>query len=380
MAKIELITKNLDKPCIKIDNIVIEESSEDYLHFSLGENLLKKVYLEDLPEKITIHLDRWEGLFGRVFFQRNSNKIHVRFVISLGFTEWNHKVSLGYFVKHFERSLLFNIEADLSVDYDAECYFFTIEYEKYFDYSLMEELRTILLKVEKVFDICIDEFSFEESDNDILAAFDIPDHLRTTCGQYLVYFQEFLNDIGLSAKVSILNKESATLLSIKPNNKEEALEKIHDALSLYLGITNLSDENLDKLRSENQELQVALNSLKSECYDFKRKLCHKETEVLTLQKANKVYENAISLMERSFDRLIIQKDREIDQVYRSNRALIKISEGVLLRSFRYLESQGRVESGEKFVRKTMNLIKIKFPWLELHVDLPKQISFKKDEE
>ncbi|AWX55171.1 hypothetical protein AB432_009015 [Brevibacillus brevis] len=72
------------------------------------------------------------------------------------------------------------------------------------------------------------------SDHSLISSFNFPPEVRTACEQYLVYFVQFLQDIGIEATSSIKNEAGITLFSVTPTSSEDALEQIKAALEIYL--------------------------------------------------------------------------------------------------------------------------------------------------
>lgn len=59
--------------------------------------------------------------------------------------------------------------------------------------------------------------------NSISLLFDFPEEVRVPCEQYLLYFAQFLLDLGVKATSNISNNGGTTLFSVTPLNREEAL-------------------------------------------------------------------------------------------------------------------------------------------------------------
>lgn len=64
-----------------------------------------------------------------------------------------------------------------------------------------------------------------------------PEHLKFACEQYLVYFGQFLSDIGQQVDINITHSGANTLFEVIPEDKNTSLEKIREALNIYLGMS-----------------------------------------------------------------------------------------------------------------------------------------------
>jgi hypothetical protein len=72
--------------------------------------------------------------------------------------------------------------------------------------------------------------------NSVTAFFRFPDEIKTSCKQYLIYFNQFLMDLGIKAEVDLLQTSISNnfLLKITPENPEEALANVRDALDTFI--------------------------------------------------------------------------------------------------------------------------------------------------
>jgi hypothetical protein len=100
----------------------------------------------------------------------------------------------------------------------------------------------------------------------LLAMFDFPPAIRIACEQYLLYFIQFLRDIGIEAEAELEQDDEHVLFSVSPKDGAEALERIKDALDAYLDLPNSpavlahagSDVAVQQLRANVMHLQGQL--------------------------------------------------------------------------------------------------------------------------
>jgi hypothetical protein len=64
--------------------------------------------------------------------------------------------------------------------------------------------------------------------------FEFPAPLRVACGQYLLYFVQFLEDLGIGVDAEIKEDVGKVLFSVTPKDGPAALGKIKEALEVYL--------------------------------------------------------------------------------------------------------------------------------------------------
>ncbi|HYE76343.1 MAG TPA: hypothetical protein VEF04_23565, partial [Blastocatellia bacterium] len=68
----------------------------------------------------------------------------------------------------------------------------------------------------------------------VAMSFDFPAEVRVTCEQYLLYFAQFLRDLGVEADTTLTHDAGQVLFTVTPTNKQQALDRIRDALEIYL--------------------------------------------------------------------------------------------------------------------------------------------------
>jgi len=77
----------------------------------------------------------------------------------------------------------------------------------------------------------------------LVASFSFPASLRTSCEQYLLYFGQFLEDLGIKVDSEIKEDINRVLFSVTPRDGASALGKIREALDAYLRFPNNPEFN-----------------------------------------------------------------------------------------------------------------------------------------
>jgi hypothetical protein len=88
----------------------------------------------------------------------------------------------------------------------------------------------------------------------IIRLFEFPDSIRPACEQYLLYFGQFLKDLGIDAKTEMKEESSRVLFTVTPTQKDQALDAIRDALNSYLEIP--SSPHVSSSMTQSQEIAV----------------------------------------------------------------------------------------------------------------------------
>jgi hypothetical protein len=69
-------------------------------------------------------------------------------------------------------------------------------------------------------------------------SFYFPENLKIPCEQYLLYFAQFLQDLGINATSKLTEEAGKVLFSVTPTDDQEALGKIREALAVYLSLSS----------------------------------------------------------------------------------------------------------------------------------------------
>lgn len=68
----------------------------------------------------------------------------------------------------------------------------------------------------------------------VVSYFRFPEQVRVPCEQYLLYFTQFLRDVGVKADAELRSEAGRVLFSVTPEDGEQALDAIRRALDVYL--------------------------------------------------------------------------------------------------------------------------------------------------
>lgn len=123
----------------------------------------------------------------------------------------------------------------------------------------------------------------------ILTYYQFPEEKKTPCKQYLIYFSQFLADIGINAELEIKEELHQTLFKVTPQNKSESLDRIKEALEIYLKATNDPEfENQIEIQNDISAMQWGANVhfLKSQLLISKSLLQAKDATIEALQISN----------------------------------------------------------------------------------------------
>lgn len=120
------------------------------------------------------------------------------------------------------------------------------EYEEYgfviscrinnLEQRIVDEALTHLITVRNLLDKIETKVAAPLNQNSIVKSFNFPVEVAVSCEQYLQYFIQFLRDLGVEATSELQHKAGEVLFTVTPTDDREALDKIQEALNIYLDL------------------------------------------------------------------------------------------------------------------------------------------------
>lgn len=147
--------------------------------------------------------------------------------------------------------------------------------------QILQETKTLLI---------------QNLDTDVLTTFfSFPESIKTACKQYLIYFAQFLMDLGIDAETEINEKLNKTLFKVIPKNKGESLEKIKLALETYLNAPEFENQDLSNKSNDIAFVQWQSNilHLKSQLMISQSIIQLKDATIQNLQLSNFQYQGLL---------------------------------------------------------------------------------------
>lgn len=162
----------------------------------------------------------------------------------------------------------------------------------------------------------------------ILAIFNLPKELKIPCEQYLLYFAQFLQDLGISATSNLKEEAGKVLFSVTPTDDVEALDKIREALAVYLNLPSspiIYDERFAAMRLQQQieNLQHSQRMAVREL-QFNEKLLVAQSEMIkeknvTISQLQSVNEKQYKIIEKLSSKSIMidsaENKEELERIY-----------------------------------------------------------------
>ncbi|MGH1388472.1 hypothetical protein [Kordia sp.] len=193
-------------------------------------------YIEVPLKKYNFYNFDWLGEYLSISFVEDESP---EICLSINLEKWDMSFSYGDFINR----LIFKLTKEYSFEVlkfdDKSVIFFLYLTQKEKELRDIKAYYYANLKIFKLaFDIIILELSPNQNTNqqNLSNTFTFPPEIQSSCEQYLIYFATFLKDIGINAETNIESKAHKTLFTVIPANGEEALDKIKEALQIYLSL------------------------------------------------------------------------------------------------------------------------------------------------
>jgi hypothetical protein len=129
---------------------------------------------------------------------------------------------------------------------------------------MIEEISRCSILLERVDEIALAALEAEVDEKSLVVSFDFPEEIRIPCEQYLIYFVQFLKDLGVEANSNLEHRAGTVLFSVTPTDEKDALDKIRETLELYLHFPSSPFGNTDYESIAVQRLESNVLHLRSE--------------------------------------------------------------------------------------------------------------------
>ena len=126
----------------------------------------------------------------------------------------------------------------------------------------------------------------------LLLEFEFADEIRASCEQYLVFFGEFMRDLGVAVRTELIDETERILFAVTPHDRQQSLQNIRDALDLYLELPN------GKLASTDEQFDVVVAKLNANIHHLQGQLELARAVAITQRSAIIAQDAAIEALSR----------------------------------------------------------------------------------
>lgn len=239
-----------------------------YLSLSTYEDfeLLAHYSFSDIPKEIIdirVHEVDMNDDMSLTSIERSDDNQSWKVVFLRGyqFDEWGRGYSFREYYEEFKKNSQENLARGITIEPEDKSKggheligngFYlqvTLVIDQYSIAEYIERIEPIVDEFIAQVETSLDEKKFR---NAIVTHFNFPKEVEIACEQYLLYFVEFLRDLGVDATADIQHEAGQVLFAVTPTGKEDAIEKIRSAFDVYLqlpanSITTVSEVSEDRI-------------------------------------------------------------------------------------------------------------------------------------
>lgn len=278
----------------QVINIIYEEKISSLL---CGGITFIKISLDESYNLATIE----EKDSSEISIEKEKDKYIIKCNFQYDYEYWNRNYTIPEIVSYLSKvtsekqNILFNIN---DTETTLNGFNFSKEIE-FTDRILRDEISEFMIEIREIFK---ESYEYLERSNksSVSIQFNVNDSIKTACMQYLIYFTQFLEDIGIDSKAEIKEDVNRILFEVEPNDKTIALKRIKEALAIYISLIDC-----EELQFYNDYSNVAVMQLQSNIYHLKSQLMLAKTiidqqrisiELLSSVKVNSEEKDEISLL------------------------------------------------------------------------------------
>lgn len=163
--------------------------------------------------------------------------------------------------------------------------------------------------------------------------FDFPPPIKNACEQYLLYFVQFLSDLGIEANAEVKEQASKVLFSVTPANEKQALEKIRDALEAYLGLPLAPEFAM----AASQFHDVAVSQLRANVLHLQSQIILAKAAIEMKNASLDAKDAQIALLQDRIDLRVFQPQPQLKEADAGKEELVKDVVSVKKWDYKFLE-------------------------------------------
>jgi hypothetical protein len=236
----------------------------------LSQQVAKHRFSE-IPERIKLlQLKTAYSFFGRKAMYQEVNvsmvaprEFSLHSVINFDTAEWKEPFSIADYIDEFYNHLELSNQRFQKIDgfYSSLALIYYVEDPQR---TIEAEFLMHQESIRKLHGQVVASLTTSFQDESVSVFFDFPEEVKVPCEQYLLYFGQFLKDLGVEADTSLTHDAGQVLFTVTPADKSEALDKIRSALNLYLQLPSSPVSDTTNESVEVQKLEVSILRLKSD--------------------------------------------------------------------------------------------------------------------
>lgn len=257
--------------------LTIDSSRSQEIHLEVDDPTVTKRIAEhtfaEIPREISsiaflheysLHLDSRLVAIDYLFCKRTSNQLfELSWMIRPHLKNWSAPYSLVELVSEFYRRLRRHYQVRFLDDdergFEGDELVLDMKVQTTnLESTIAAELFAHGDKIQEIYDQTTAFLTSTVNKESLAVFFDFPESISVACEQYLLYFGQFLHDLGVRAETALTHEAGQVLFTVTPTEQREALDKIKDALNLYLELPSspISDHPNESIAVQRLESTV----------------------------------------------------------------------------------------------------------------------------
>jgi hypothetical protein len=180
----------------------------------------------------------------RIYQSGYKEEVGLKFTYSMDFERWNKPYSILDLYHALKESLVDknkNLKFSFyDPDEDNPANGFGIVMVANPESKIVENFNLGLKFLEELTLSTIESLKEKMDENIVTAYFNFPDSIKSSSKQYLIYFGQFLADLGIDADTEIREQAHKTLFTVHPKDKNQSLSRIKEALEVFLNAPSMN--------------------------------------------------------------------------------------------------------------------------------------------
>jgi len=255
----------------------------------LGINDLENISTTELPRNSHLFIEYPDTSFKHIDFInlycRKEGETEICFNVGFLYTNWNHPWNINHFVIEMKNTAeasshgLDKVEID--IDSGDPGPYINFSFRRLDNSPLVGIINEYVSFIKETYEntkLVLEQGGHPQF---LTAQFNFPSQYQAACEQYLMYFSEFLNDLGVETTSEITHSGTGVLFRVIPKRKRQALERIKEALATYLKLPDVPIDSLEVSRQTDVQLQIIIHKYVSNIRHLQSQLALSQAVIKT---------------------------------------------------------------------------------------------------
>jgi hypothetical protein len=263
-----------------------------------------KIHYDGIIDEYNVMTEHDSGSIDIIIFSDSEQQLahSVKWIIHMDSERWSKPWSIKEFTKELETQI--ELQGDNFAYWQCDS-----------DYATSGFGISYLIDKEKLLQNAIDELEvhlknlFEKTnrallrkidEDSLITFFQFKDSASIASKQYLIYFAQFLADLGIDADTELTQQAHNTLFKVIPKDKNQSLQQIKEALDVYLAASGMEVSKLNSLATESNDIAIhqwlsTISHLQSQLHLANAIISAKDAESQYLRETNLHYKKQLLL-------------------------------------------------------------------------------------